>query len=836
MPARGSRVVAAVAAGALATAFGAGTAAAAPVTVKGVSTSAKKVISAKAISVSVSAPATVTVSLGSAGQLTPATASVAVTAGTKSIKLTTAGVALAKQCSSIPYTVSAIAGGSTVSATGTLAKSSSCTKANAAATVDVATASRCEFIADGADRCLMPYPSNWYTRADATSATGRRVNFQRDSMIANDTGDAIAGNDTGVKVDPAEWNRNDGFSPTPKILVNLPGLVSDADTRDGLAAIATNSGWSTIGTIGDYSKPTAAVVLVDEATGTRVPVWAEFDMSVGKAARPLIIHPGRALTEGHTYAVALQNMKTSTNKAVAVPAAFKLYRDSLITGKSVVESRRAGYEQIFSALGTAGVTRSNIQLAWDFTVGSTTALTGRMLAIRNDAFAQLGDTNLADLVPSGSSPTFSNLSVTDNVSDKVARRVTGSITVPCYLTSVNGTPCAPGSSFHYDGTITPSSLPTQNGTYQADFICNIPRSAFSDGSVSGDAVAKPPVIYGHGLLGSKGEVNSDAQVDFAQQYGYVYCATNEIGFASEDVATAQKALGDISFFNQMADRTQQGLLNELYLGRALVNSGGLRTATAFQDSSGNSLLSGSRLFYDGNSQGGILGGALTAIAPDYDHAVLGVNGMTYSTLLDRSTDFVTYKMLAYVPGYGSALDRSLGLSLIQDLWDRAEPSGYVNHMTNNPLPNTPAHNVLMQVGLGDFQVANITADTEARSIGARIYSPIVAPGRGGTTNPGWGLSSIGSFPYDGSALVYFDSGPVRSDGAGGWLGNSSPLFANVNPTNANGSTANDGHDPHENPRRSPMGRAMKAGFLQVGGKITSTCNGAVCLAGGWAGP
>jgi hypothetical protein len=379
-------------------------------------------------------------------------------------------------------------------------------------------------------------------------------------------------------------------------------------------------------------------------------------------------------------------------------------------------------------------------------------------------------------------------------------------------------------------------MPTQNGTYQADFICNIPRSAFSGGTASGAAVAKPPVIYGHGLLGSKGEVNSDAQVDFAQQYGYIYCATNEIGFASEDIAIAQTALGDISLFNQMADRTQQGLLNELYLGRALVNSGGLRTAPAFQDYSGNSLISGSRLFYDGNSQGGILGGALTAIAPDYDHAVLGVNGMTYSTLLDRSTDFVTYKMLAYVPGYSSALDRSLGLSLIQDLWDRAEPSGYVNHMTSNPLPNTPAHNVLMQVGLGDFQVANITADTEARSIGARIYSPIVANGRGGTTNPGWGLTPIGSFPYDGSALVYFDSGPVRSNGAGGWLGNNPPLFANVNPTEASGSNAGDGHDPHEHPRRSAMGRAMKAGFLQVGGKITSTCNGGVCLAGGWAGP
>ena len=48
-----------------------------------------------------------------------------------------------------------------------------------------------------------------------------------------------------------------------------------------------------------------------------------------------------------------------------------------------------------------------------------------------------------------------------------------------------------------------------------------------------------------------------------------------------------------------------------------------------------------RLFYDGNSQGGIIGGALIAVEPDLDRGVLGVPGMNYSTLLTRSTDFGT---------------------------------------------------------------------------------------------------------------------------------------------------------------------------------------------------
>ena len=50
----------------------------------------------------------------------------------------------------------------------------------------------------------------------------------------------------------------------------------------------------------------------------------------------------------------------------------------------------------------------------------------------------------------------------------------------------------------------------------------------------------------------------------------------------------------------------------------------------------------SRLVYVGGSQGGIMGGALTAFAQDWTRSVLGVPGMNYSLLLRRSVDFDTY--------------------------------------------------------------------------------------------------------------------------------------------------------------------------------------------------
>ena len=153
------------------------------------------------------------------------------------------------------------------------------------------------------------------------------------------------------------------------------------------------------------------------------------------------------------------------------------------------------------------------------------------------------------------------------------------------------------------------------------------------------------------------------------------------------------------------------------------------------------MINTSKLYYNGNSQGGILGGALTAVSPDFTRASLGVPAMGYSTLLTRSIDFDTYASILY-PAYPNELSRPLALSLIQMLWDRAEPNGYAHRMTTNPLPNTPPHEVLMNVALGDHQVTNYQADVEARTVGAQIHSPVVYDGRWPDFDVAWNIPRI----------------------------------------------------------------------------------------------
>ena len=64
-----------------------------------------------------------------------------------------------------------------------------------------AQAAKCDPIGGGA--CLLPFPNDYFTKRDASTETGRRLNLQRAVMPANKDG---------VRIDPRDWNRSDGFS------------------------------------------------------------------------------------------------------------------------------------------------------------------------------------------------------------------------------------------------------------------------------------------------------------------------------------------------------------------------------------------------------------------------------------------------------------------------------------------------------------------------------------------------------------------------------------------------------------------------------------------------
>jgi hypothetical protein len=452
-----------------------------------------------------------------------------------------------------------------------------------------------------------------------------------------------------------------------------------------------------------------------------------------------------------------------------------------------------------------------------------------MLQIRDSGFSKLGDTNLADGQAQGNAPPFTVDPVVNNPAAGIAREVTGTFSVPCYLNDMgcrSPDPNTPGSGpngttdgggFHYSSN-SPDALPTRipGNTATARYDCIIPTSATANSPAR-------PSLYGHGLLGSADEVEAGNVEAMASEHNMMFCATFWWGLAQDDVPYDIAALQDLNKFPDVVDRLQQGVLNTLYLGRLMRTSDGFASDPAFQNGSSQPLFGTAHLYYDGNSQGGIMGGMTTAVAPDYTRAVLGVPGMDYGgLLLQRSTDFGAYASFLYGQvGAGGYTDDSLHpliLDLMQQLWDRGEADGYAQHMTYSALPDTPQHKVLMQGAYADHQVSMYSAAVEARTIGAKYHSPALdLPARAQDKNMFYGLTPISSYPFRGSAYVIWDNGPGRTE---------DPPITNTPP--AEGGPNQD--DPHNDVRATVAARTQKSNFLRPDtlSKVIDVCGGQPC--------
>jgi hypothetical protein len=654
-------------------------------------------------------------------------------------------------------------------------------------------AARCDPLDQAA--CLLPFPNDHFTRADEDTATGRRLALHSDQMPRNKDG---------VPIDAEPYNASDGFSPGQIVVTKVPGLDTQAAfDRSGLVP------QTDLARAYDEDQP---VVVIDTHTRERHLIWAELDANATTdAARTLLVHPAVNWREGRRYVVALRRLRDADGRRLQPADAFRTFRDRLRDRSDAVRERRPHMEHVFRDLRRAGIERDDLYLAWDFTVASQDTLASRMLSIRDRAFAQLGDRDLDDLRVEGVAPAFRIDTVeelTPQQDANLVRRVQGTVTVPCFLDQRG---CPPGSRFALDDRGLP--VAPQGNTRDARLICLVPRSA------SPDRPARP-LIYGHGLLGSAEEVRGLGVL--AQASNAVICATDWTGFSREDLPNVVSILGDLSRFPSLPDRTQQGFLDFLFLGRVLIHPDGLGSDPAFQQG-GRSLIDGSRLYYAGGSQGGILGGALTAIAPDFERAALIVPGMNYSLLLTRAVPFDAFSAVLY-PAYPNELERPLILSLVQILWDRGEANGYAWHMTRDPYPDTPRHTVLLHEAFGDHQVANVATEVEARTIGARLRTPALDPGRSLDVEPFYGIRPIREDPYDGNALVVFDIGPLRAGG----LGTPPAPAANLPPR--------EGRDPHGvTPFALPAALQYFA-FLQPDGAFVDSCGASPCYAAGWAGP
>jgi hypothetical protein len=676
--------------------------------------------------------------------------------------------------------------------------------------VDLSRADDCDFIAQPKEgTCLMPFPDDYYTVDDPSSPTGKRIHF---------TDAAMPKNRYGVPISAAGYDLSDGFSQGQGIVVRIPGL-------DSIEAVDAND-MVPINHIGEYAKPDQRAVIINADTGERHPIWVNADSNASlDRIRALEIHPAKNFDAGSHYIVALRNLTDKNGTALTAPNAFRYYRDQIKSSEPEIEARRAHYEEIFKDLKKAGIKRGDLYLAWDFTTASDENNYKRVLSMRDRAFAELGDDTMGDQIVQGDAPDFQIDSVTNYTAgqnSQIARKIVGSYTVPCFLAP----DCGPGSTMDLDS----KGLPTEHGTYEANMVCIIPRVGL-DGP---EPVKTRPMVFGHGLFGDASGVDGGPNPPLAQ-HGMTICATDEIGMSNKDVGQVMtSALADLSHFDVLADRLAQAILNELYLARLMYHPDGLGSVPAFQDgngtTAGESVIKTDHVYYMGASQGGILGGALTAVSPDFVQSSLLVGAMNYSILLPRSIDFDLYGALLY-GAYRTEIEHPLLFQLMQMLWDRSEPNGYAHVMTDNPPPNTPKHRVTLQIALGDHQVSNYASEVMARTLGMKTNPVPVDEGRWPNYDVLWNVPRLtaSDFPYHGDNIIYFDGGPPRPE-----PGNPSKTIG-TDPAPFENLPNRVAQDPHGAPGGASVAVALTSSFLQPNGYIDDVCSPNACYGDAWDG-
>lgn len=552
----------------------------------------------------------------------------------------------------------------------------------------------CDFLIE--ERCVLPYPSSFFLRADPSSPTGKRISYGPQSLPKNASG---------VYIDPTDWNTLDGFSPGPMILALFPDTGYPPAVGPG-----SNVAFHT-----DFARSLDAdhpVVLMRADSGERIVHFAELDANTDDVTRrAVIVRPGRRLEDGTRYIVAFRDLVDVMGNPIRPRLAFRALRDGGSEAQiaracgsrcaAAIAARLPVFTDIFQRLQANGVDPASLILAWDFTTASTQALTGWIRSVRDQAFA-LG------------TPSFTVTSVDDGPGGtgrnaNIFRRVQGTFQAPLFMTAD-----APGSRLNLV-----NGVPAQNGYATVPFVVDIPRVAVN---VGGTPQPGRPTLWGHGLLGSRTQVTALSLL--AQTYNFIVGGVDMQGMSQADLPSVFALIQDLSLFHLIPERLHQGFLNHLLLGRLLVDPvNGFNSHPAFQFG-GVPLIDTTEVYYSGGSQGGIFGLAIMSIAEDFKRGFLAVPGANYSTLLHRSIDFDPFLFLLRA-AYPDRLDEQLLIALVQQLWDRAEPQGYMNHLVAGDLSNPPVpHKVLIHMATYDSEVSNLGTEIMVRSLGIKQLTPV----------------------------------------------------------------------------------------------------------------
>lgn len=567
--------------------------------------------------------------------------------------------------------------------------------------------------------CLSVYPSFALLKPDKTSKTGVRVD-----LLAS----LLPKNGNGKPIDPASWNRRDGFSPVTPVII-LPPKPVDPKVLAGETKPD------------DTLESNVATLMVDAATGKPIRHLAELDQNTqDDGRRALILRPYAPLGYGRKIIVALTTSLLGTDgKPMPKQVEFAGILDGSAThGNGRLNRFLEEWRQDYAVLLKMGAQPETIVATWHFVTASEDWVTGPAKSLREQFLAKVGangmglkidkievDPDFASVLPNlQQAPLPDGATViVAKIHQDIALRVQGQFELPDAMSDgqtnesmLNWVGDGPAIELQAKTTWRPFALIAGPKALQAD--------------------APPPLtLYGHGFLRQIcmdfciGAGIADAASHFFHAAGAVAVGTDWWGLSQPELPIALGITADFSKAPQLTEKLLHGALSFIALSRAVQSKLANDPRFAVVAKTGaapRSLTDGGQgLRYNGNSLGGIMGTTMVALHPDVERAVVNVAGGVWSTMMNRSSNFAAF--LAVVgASMPDPYDQQIAFALMQTHWDLADPVHFAPFLGTKPLPAVHKdRKVLWPISWGDSQVPQLASAMLARASGAVLLGPPV---------------------------------------------------------------------------------------------------------------
>ncbi|MCB9759810.1 MAG: hypothetical protein H6739_08195 [Alphaproteobacteria bacterium] len=515
-------------------------------------------------------------------------------------------------------------------------------------------------------RCLLPWPSNTFTRADPSTETGLRLDVQTSALPVAD--------------DPGFLNLANGFSRVTGVATAIEGAV---DTRQVSLEDVTPS-LSPDGPLQVFNAQPGSA-----RYGQRVAFVTELmDASTLSTDRYLFVGRPQEVMEANADHVVVVLKDLAPDEA---PSREVLLSLALVEPETDAEAAVVGYHAPTRALlAEAGVDPERVLRVWDFTTRSRDDIAYRTHAMMDTLEGALDDLAVEiDVVSFPSNPALAWI---------VLGRLTGA---PSFLDEDGklvlddaGRPLVTGTT----DIVFRMSMPAGEGTYHV-------------------------ALYGHG---TGGDVNDNLFDNEMAESDVAKLNLRFDGWTGEDFLLT---ITGFSAFLEGTETSTAGLMQAMAGGTVLLSAldGVLGDALTAETLNGEPNEAAGRVpdtdevVWLGGSLGGTLGAVVVSADERLTTAVLNVPGAGWTHMIPHSLLYDSGVGAIMLEVYDDVLDLQLAILMSQGSWDDVDGAVWADEALE------VGGNFLLQQSMGDPVLPNVGTNLLSSALGAVQFEPSLDP-------------------------------------------------------------------------------------------------------------